>query len=180
MSIVSYPIPQQLQVPIEPYTTGDYHHFGKQLPFKKVLHIIHLGDDVQALPDTPSQAIGDGEVVFSEIKAGKADHKTWGGLVVIGHTDKKTNQVFYSVYGHMYKLAVAVGTGVTKGQVIGYVAPALTPENGWWQHPHLHFSIYTGPWHGQILPGYKRPTEFWRTRLEWWKDPQTFISRYTT
>lgn len=177
---MGYPIPQHLQLPITPYTTGEYHHFGKKLPFKKILRVTHLGDDVEAVADTPIQAIGDGEVVYAEVKPGSADHKTWGGLVVIGHTDKNTQQAFYSVYGHMYKIAVQTGVGVTAGQVIGYVAPSLTAENGWWQHPHLHFSIYKGPWKNQILPGYKRPTEFFRTRLAWWSDPQMFISRYST
>jgi len=175
---VNYPAPSRLVLPLQPYELGDYHHFGKRLPFKKILRIIHLGDDVQAAADTSVASIGDGEVVYAEMRAGSAQKKNWGGLVVIGHTDHTTNQPFYSVYGHLYKLTVRPGQVVSAGEQLGYVAPAGTAENGGWKHPHLHFSIYTGPWRGQILPGYKRPTELFRTRTSWWSDPREFIERY--
>jgi murein DD-endopeptidase MepM/ murein hydrolase activator NlpD len=66
---------------------------------------------------------------------------------------------------------------VVGGQVIGVVAEGLTPENGWWKIPHLHFGIYVGPWRDSVLPGYKRFEEF-RTKTKWWEDPSSFIEKY--
>jgi hypothetical protein len=78
----------------------------------------------------------------------------------------------------LFQLAVQTGQTVTGGQRLGVVAPALSADNGWWRNAQLHFAIYTGPWQGQVLPGYKRWREFWRTRVGWWHNPRPFIEQY--
>jgi murein DD-endopeptidase MepM/ murein hydrolase activator NlpD len=173
-----YPAPDRLQLPLEPYTTGDYHTFGKKLRYKLFLSITHLGDDLVAAVNTPINAIGVGHVVYADTRPGSATQPNWGGLVIIGHTHLITQQPFYSVYGHLYKLAVRAGDQLKAGHTLGLVAPGNSSDNGWWKIPHLHFAIYTGPWTGQVLPGYHRPTRFWRTRLSWWQDPQAFVTDY--
>lgn len=166
-----------LQWPVESYTTGDYLKYRERIRRHKILWATHLGDDVVAEAGSLVGAIGAGEVVMADILPGSAEHRSWGGVVVIRHQPQKQTETFYAVYGHMKDLRVAKGDQVTKGQELGQVAGGYTPENGWWKHSHLHFAIYTGPWRGEVLPGYWRPEQFWRTRLAWWHDPQTFIAQ---
>ena len=171
-----YPTPTTLSPPLEPYAVTGY-RFRQRLRRRIILWATHLGDDVVAEAGTPVQAIGEGEVVWAEVRPGSAKKRNWGGLVVLAHTDKRNDQSFFSLYGHLTNLKVQVGDSLTARQPIGDIAPGLSPENGWWKTPHLHFAIYTGPWTAQILPGYKRPEER-RTKVRWWRDPQTFISEY--
>ncbi len=190
---MTYPEPQKLYWPIEPYKIGGY-GWRERVRRKIILWATHLGDDVEAAAGTEVKAIGDGEVVWSEMRAGSEKKRNWGGLIVVAHSDKapapitsvvskalpdsdgKTSN-FYSLYGHLEDLRVNVGDQVVGGQVLGVVAGALTPENGWWKTPHLHFGIYVGPWRDVVLPGYKRMEE-WRTRTKWWRDPSGFIEQY--
>lgn len=168
--------PTPLQLPLTPYTIGGY-GFRQRLRRHIILWATHLGDDVVAPPGTTVVAISYGKVVFAEIRPGTAQRRNWGGLVVIEHSDPRDNSTFYSVYGHLNNLHVRVGQRVTPTQPLGNIAASTTPENGWWKIPHLHFAIYSGPWHGQTLPGYKRPEQR-RTRLKYWHDPQQFIEEY--
>lgn len=171
-----YPQPPRLVLPVEPYTVSGY-RFGQHVRRWIILWATHLGDDVVQPAGTPIRAIGEGEVVWSEVRPGSAKRRNWGGVVIIAHAHRVTGQPFYSLYGHLRDLAVTVGQTVGAEQVLGVIAEGHTPENGWWQIPHLHFALYTGPWNNQILPGYKRPEER-RTRVAWWQDPQTFIKSY--
>lgn len=171
-----YPTPSQLQLPISPYKIEGY-HFGQRLRRRIVLWATHLGDDLVASAGTPVSAIGEGTVVWSEVRPGSPEKRNWGGIIVVGHTHRANQPPFFSVYGHLHHLRVRIGDTVSAQQIIGEVAPPLTPENGWWKTPHLHFAIYVGPWRGDILPGYKRPEE-WRTKVAWWRDPQEFITEY--
>lgn len=173
-----------LVFPIEPYELkpGVY-RFGTRVRSRWILWARHLGDDLVVPPGTLVRAIGGGEVVWAAIRPGSAEKKNWGGLIVVKHDNQKAQvskhkiQMFYSLYGHMTGLRVKEGEEVKASQQIGEVAAGLTPENGWWKIPHLHFAIYTGPWTGEILPGYKR---FWdgRTKMAWWRDPKPFIEEY--
>jgi len=174
---MAYPIPAQLILPIKPYQVDGY-HFGQRLRRRIILWATHLGDDVVAKPGAPVVAIGEGEVVWAEVRLGSATKRNWGGIVVIGHTHRASSTPFYSLYGHLRDLTVTVGQTVPAGQVLGAIAEGSTPENGWWQIPHLHFAIYTGPWQNTILPGYKRLEER-RTKVAWWQDPQEFINAYS-
>lgn len=162
----------KLIFPIEPYEIkpGVY-RFGTRVRNRWILWAWHLGDDLVVSSGTPVKAIGEGEVVWAAVRPGSNQRKNWGGLIVLKHKD------FYSVYGHMKNLRIKVGDEVQPGQQIGEVAEGNTPENGWWQIPHLHFAIYTGPWAGEILPGYKRPFDG-RTKFSWWRDPKSFIEEY--
>ncbi|MEX2054657.1 MAG: M23 family metallopeptidase [Candidatus Andersenbacteria bacterium] len=173
---MSYPAPSRLNLPITPYTVSGY-AFGERLRRHIILWATHLGDDIVAPPGTPVTAIGEGEVVWSEMRVGTSEKRNWGGIIIVGHTHHATQQPFFSVYGHLHELQVKVGEPVTAGQLLGKIAPGSSPENGWWKKPHLHCGIYVGPWRGDILPGYKRPEE-WRTRVSWWRDPQPFIREY--
>ncbi len=171
-----YPTPAQLELPVQPYHVTGY-HFAQKVRRKIVLWATHLGDDVVVSAGKPVSAIGAGEVVWAEIRPGKPDHRNWGGIIVIGHTHQKTGESFFSVYGHLRDLTVTVGQQINAQERLGVVAPGLTPENGWWQIPHLHFAIYQGPWQNTILPGYKRLEER-RTKVRWWRNPQEFIEAY--
>jgi len=179
-----YPEPEKLQFPVEPYKIGDQYSFRARIRRYVVLWATHLGDDVQAEAGTPVHAIGRGEVVWSQMRLGSPEHRDWGGVVVVGHTDPKTHQMFFSVYGHITDLTVKEGESVEAGKLLGVVAAGPTPENGWWKIAHLHFAIYTGPWKDQIVPGWLRPEHrFMRgssknTKLEWWQSPRKFISAY--
>lgn len=173
---MAFPMPRQLVLPVEPYHVSGY-HFRQRLRRRLLLWATHLGDDVVQPAGKPVRSIGEGTVVWAEVRLGHAKKRNWGGIVIIGHTHRTTGQPFYSLYGHLKDLTAVAQQPVAAEQTLGVVADGNTPENGWWQIPHLHFAIYTGPWPNTILPGYKRP-ESWRTRLSWWHDPQTFIAAY--
>lgn len=185
----------QLQLPVTPYTTGEFRQFGERIRRHLILWATHLGDDVAAAAGMTVQAIGEGKVVWCEMRLGSEAKRDWGGVVIIRHDRGGRNKeagmketsaeaTFYSIYGHITDLEVVRGQKVERGQQLGVVAPALTPENGWWRRAHLHFAIYTGPWKEQILPGYARPDDWLRpgatrrTRLAWWHDPRQFIATY--
>ncbi len=165
-----------VRLPIQPYEVTGY-AFGKRVRSRVFLWARHLGDDILAEPGTGVVCIGDGNVVWSEVRLGTPEHRNWGGLVIVEHTNTTTGLLFYSVYGHIQNLAVSQGATVSIGDRIGEVAPGNTPENGYWKLPHLHFGIYTGPWMYKVLPGYARPFEG-RTKFSWWKNPKPFIETY--
>lgn len=175
---MDYPAAQSLTLPLSPYVVGGY-RFRQRIRRHIILWATHLGDDIVVPADTPVQAIGGGRVVFARMLPGSRERRSWGGLVVLEHKHCLDSTLFYSVYGHMYTLAVKEDSTVEGSQSLGVVAPGLTPENGWWQLAHLHFAIFTGPWTGAVPPGYKRPEE-WRTRLTWWHHPKTFIADYNS
>lgn len=173
-----YPQPPQLQSPLEPYQVGGY-RFGQRVRSRLILWARHLGEDVVVAAGTPVNVIGDGEVVWAETRPGTPQRRNWGGVAVVGHTDKRDGSLFYSVYGHITDLAVKIGERVTAGQTVGTVAAGSTPENGFWKIVHLHFAIYAGPWQNDILPGYARPFAG-RTRFSWWREPHAFIAAYNS
>lgn len=173
---MSYPISPHLNLPLTPYNLGGY-TFGQRLRRRVILWATHLGDDLLAPPGTPVRAIGTGKVVYAKTHPGSVEHRSWGGLVVLGHTQPDQATSFFSLYGHLDHLTAVPGQVVLASHILGQVAAGLSAENGWWEIPHLHFAIYTGPWLNQVLPGYKRPEQF-RTRRRWWQDPRAFIEQY--
>lgn len=173
-----YPQPLNLLYPLEPYRVGGY-RFGERVRSRWILWARHLGDDVVVDPGTSVRAVGEGEVAWAEIRPGTPGRRNWGGVVIIGHVNKRDGSAFYSVYGHITDVKVKVGELVVPGQEVGTVAAGATPENGFWKIPHLHFAIYTGPWRNEILPGYARPFAG-RTQFSWWKDPGAFIAAYNS
>ncbi len=173
---MAYPVPDKLVLPVAPYEVTGY-SFKQRVWRRLFLWATHLGDDIEAAAGTKVVAVGAGEVVWAEMRAGSVQQPNWGGVVVIGHMHRVSGEPFFSVYGHLCDVAVRVGDHVEGGYELGLVAEGLTPENGWWQRAHLHFAIYVGPWTGEILPGYKRLEE-WRTRVGWWREPKQFIEEY--
>lgn len=165
-----------LQLPITPYQVTGY-RFGQRVRSRKILFARHLGDDIVADPQTEVFCIGNGRVVWSEMRLGTKEKRNWGGIVIVEHVDRRTGLFFYSVYGHLTDLGVKEKSIVTQGDRIGNVAFGDTPQNGYWKLPHLHFGIYTGPWTNHVLPGYARPFEG-RTKFRWWQNPARFIASY--
>ncbi|MFM5924115.1 MAG: M23 family metallopeptidase [Novosphingobium sp.] len=87
---------------------------------------MHAGVDFGAPYGSPIYAVGDATVIYSGWHGGhgnyvKLDH---GGGYATG-------------YGHMSRIAVASGTHVRAGQVIGYVG-----STGLSTGPHLHYELY--------------------------------------
>lgn len=168
----------KLSLPISPYTVSGY-LFGQRVRSRKILWARHLGDDIVVPAGTPVTCIGNGKVVWSEVRAGSAEKRNWGGVVIVEHVNPATGLFLYSVYGHLTSLEVQQDDEIIMGDPIGVVAGGNTPENGYWKLAHLHFGIYTGPWNHKVLPGYARPFEG-RTKFHWWQDPKPFIDSYTT
>lgn len=165
-----------LTLPVTPYEVNGY-TFGQRVRSRKILWARHLGDDILASEGTPVTCIGDGVVVWSEIRNGSKEKRNWGGVVIVEHVHSATGLFFYSVYGHITNLAVEQGADIKMGDQVGVVAAGNTPENGYWKLAHLHFGIYVGPWTRQVLPGYARPFEG-RTKFSWWENPKSFITSY--
>ncbi len=172
---------EKLIFPVWSYKVGGY-AFAEKVRRRLVFWATHLGEDVRAKPGTEVFCIGDGEVVWSEMRKGSKEKRNWGGIVVVKHESRIKNQEsrtknFYSVYGHLRDLVVSVGEKIERGRKLGVVAKGLTSENGWWKIPHLHFGIYVGPWDDKIVPGFKRMGDG-RTKIKWWRCPSKFIEEY--
>ena len=93
---------------------------------------MHAGIDFGAAWGAPIHAVSDGTVTFAGWHGGhgeyvRLDH---GGGIGTG-------------YGHMSRIAVAPGSHVVRGQVIGYVG-----STGLSTGPHLHYELYRG---GQVV-----------------------------
>jgi hypothetical protein len=108
----------------------------------------HLGDDLNGIGgmDTdlgdPIFAVADGLVVYSGTPS-----EGWGQVLVLSHR-LADGRMFQSMYAHLHRIDVAVGSLVGRGQQIGTVGSAagLYPA-------HLHYEIRLG--HGtEIGAGY--------------------------
>ena len=86
----------------------------------------HGGIDQRAAEGTPIRAVAAGVIKIVQ------PFNVLGGTVAIDH-----GQGLETMYLHMSKLNVAVGTHVNKGDVIGYVG-STGRANG----PHLHWVVY--------------------------------------
>jgi murein DD-endopeptidase MepM/ murein hydrolase activator NlpD len=89
---------------------------------------MHRGIDFGARWGTPIHAAADGQVT----RAGWAGG--YGRQVRLAHAGGLA-----SSYSHMSSLAVAPGTLVRQGQLIGYVG-----SSGLSTGPHLHYEVYRG------------------------------------
>ena len=88
----------------------------------------HAGIDIGAAWGSPVIAAADGQIVGAGWAGG------FGRLVRIAHGDGMV-----SSYSHMSEFAVASGTFVRRGQVIGFVG-----SSGFSTGPHLHFEVRRG------------------------------------
>ena len=89
---------------------------------------MHQGTDYGASYGTPIRAVTDGVVSFAGWHGGH------GNMVKLNHANG-----LGTGYAHMSRIAVAPGTRVNQGQVIGYVG-----STGLSTGPHLHFEVYRG------------------------------------
>jgi 4-aminobutyrate aminotransferase-like enzyme/Ser/Thr protein kinase RdoA (MazF antagonist) len=90
---------------------------------------IHLGLDFFAPPGTPVFAPFDGIVYAVAINPKRLDY---GPMMILQHDS------FFTLYGHLSEIPLAVGTKVKAGQEIASIGDR--PENGDWP-PHLHYQI---------------------------------------
>lgn len=66
----------------------------------------------------------------------------YGHAVYVEHYDPTTDQLYYSVYGHLNgEVMPPVGTEVRKGDVVGYIDDSIQGDSS---GPHLHFAITEG------------------------------------
>lgn len=84
---------------------------------------MHAGIDIAAPSGTPIRAARGGTVVFSGVMNG------YGNVVIVDHGGG-----FATLYAHQSRRAVADGTSVGRGDVVGYVG-----STGHSTGPHLHF-----------------------------------------
>jgi murein DD-endopeptidase MepM/ murein hydrolase activator NlpD len=85
----------------------------------------HTGVDFSATTGTPVKAAADGVVFVAGERGG------YGNTVIVDH-----GNTLATLYGHLSRIAVAEGTKVTRGQVVGYAG-----STGYSTGPHLHFEV---------------------------------------
>jgi hypothetical protein len=127
---------------LKPQWSGNFlpplHHapepdsFGNQRIFNGTLASVHRGLDYDARPRTPVAAINSGRVVLAR----RLYYE--GGCVIIDH-----GMGLMSLYMHLSKFEVSVGTRVRRGQII-----ALSGATGRVTGPHLHLAVR---WEGSYL-----------------------------
>jgi Peptidase family M23 len=106
--------------------------FGNQRIFNGKLDSVHRGLDYRAKMRTPVAAINSGRVVLAQPLYFE------GGCVIIDH-----GLGLMSLYMHLSRFQVAVGTKVRRGQII-----ALSGGTGRATGPHLHLGVR---WQGSYL-----------------------------
>ncbi|MDF8332948.1 peptidoglycan DD-metalloendopeptidase family protein [Novosphingobium cyanobacteriorum] len=89
---------------------------------------MHAGIDFGAAWGSPVYAVTDGTVSYAGWHGGHGNYVRLehGGGIASG-------------YGHLSRIAVSPGSGVRRGQVIGYVG-----STGLSTGPHLHYEVYRG------------------------------------
>lgn len=121
--------------PCNPYRLSGY-NFGQYVSGAGY----HAGQDVCGAAGTPVYAVAEGTVMYS---ARTPDSYRWGNLIMIQHVNPDGSQVT-SLYGHLSAdRRVAAGQTVAKGQLIGFVGPGWTSENGNWG-AHVHAQLRAG------------------------------------
>lgn len=173
--------------PILNYPLGNFKNislpFGRPGTYDKKYWGLHLGTDISVPVDTRVYAIGRGVVVYSKLHPGestpdgKIAQRNWGGIIIIAHKNPTDKKIFYSLYGHLGKRYVKQGDSVELGDFIGEVGKGMSESNGLWEQEHLHFAIYSGPFHRRVLPGYCNEQEK-ITEMKYWFDPIEFIKKY--
>lgn len=86
---------------------------------------MHSGIDLAAPRGTPIKASEGGLVIYSGWYGG------YGKVVIIDHS-----KGYSTLYAHMDKMTVSVGTRVRQGEVVGYEG-----ATGYATGPHLHFEV---------------------------------------
>lgn len=91
-------------------------------------HIFHSGIDIAAPEGTPVIAAGQGTVTANSYD------QVLGNFIVVRHPGK-----YQTVYGHLKKSFVILGSSVNSGTIIGEVG-----STGYSTGPHLHFEVRIG------------------------------------
>jgi murein DD-endopeptidase MepM/ murein hydrolase activator NlpD len=110
--------------------------FGNQRIFNGKLSSVHRGLDYRAKPRTPVAVINSGHVVLARPLYYE------GGCVIVDH-----GMGLMSLYMHLSKIEVSVGSRVRRGQII-----ALSGATGRATGPHLHVGVR---WQGSFLDAAK-------------------------
>ena len=171
------------------FPVGDFKNissgFGEMNVYDEKLWGKHLGIDISVPAETKVFAIGRGVVAYSKLhpgefsEDGKLLKRNWGGIMIIAHKNPKDKKVFYSVYGHLGKRYFKKGDLIEIGDLIGVIGKSLSESNGGWEEEHLHFGIYSGPFHDKVLPGYyKENGDKSTTEVAYWKEPVAYIKNY--
>lgn len=98
-------------------------------PFGSGRKTYHRGYDIAAPTGTPVKPTKGGTVSFA------GPHRDYGYLVAVDHGDG-----FVTMYGHLSKILLPVGTKVTTASVL-----ALSGSTGRSTGPHLHYEIRQWP-----------------------------------
>jgi murein hydrolase activator len=104
-------------------------HFGPEKHPKWGTTTLNNGVDIGAAVGTAVHAVAKGRVDYTS-----EDFGTYGQMVILNHGDG-----YYTLYGHLSEIQVAVGQEVQAGQVI-----ARSGETGSLKGPILHFEVRKG------------------------------------
>lgn len=131
----------------------------------------HVGQDICHNAGTPVYAVADGTVMFSAQTSASA---RWGNLIMIQHSNAE-GPTLVSVYGHLgANRQVSVGQRVSRGQLIGFIGPDYSAENGNWG-AHIHFGIHPGAY-GAGLGQYPAWAKGYENSFpNGWIDPLVYI-----
>jgi murein DD-endopeptidase MepM/ murein hydrolase activator NlpD len=117
---------------------GDYRYGGVFFEDE-----VHTGVDIPAPRGTPVLAAGDGKIVWAGYGLYRAVHgdlsDPYGAAVVIRHDFGYLGQQLFTVYGHLQRVDIVMGQGVSVGDQIGLVG-----DTGFVTGPHLHFEVRVG------------------------------------
>jgi murein DD-endopeptidase MepM/ murein hydrolase activator NlpD len=140
---IGYPLPAGAS-----YRYGPAWHaprVGVPLPYESVRGIsrsgallrAHDGVDLRVRVGTPVLAAFSGVVVDPRVHWRPWAPSLYGNVVVIRSTEP-TSPGYYAINAHLSRVAVAVGTAVQRGQVVGFTG---VTGNAAGTIPHLHFEL---------------------------------------
>ena len=104
-------------------------HFGPEKHPRFGTITPNNGIDIAAAIGTPVRSVAKGRVDYTS-----SDYGTYGQMIIINHGDG-----YYTLYGHLSGISVAVGQEVAAGQTIG-----LSGDTGSLKGPELHFEVRKG------------------------------------
>lgn len=113
---------------VRPIDKDDADNFGERMLFGKKDN--HTGIDIETEIGTPVSVVADGVVIWANVKPDIGKKLgNFGFVVVVKHLDGTC-----TLYAHLDKPGMKVGTKVVEGQVIG-----ISGNTGRSTGPHLHF-----------------------------------------
>ena len=116
----------QLDWPVRGSVIG---HFGNEVHPKWGTITPNNGIDIEAAIGTPVHAVAKGRIEYLS-----DDYGTYGQMILVNHGDG-----FYTMYGHLSSIGVALGQEVAAGAVIGQ-----SGDSGSLKGPVLHFEVRKG------------------------------------